>query len=251
MASRFVRFLLLAPLLLSGCDVVLTMFAVPVQASPGSVATITISGNIAGSTGYAGCVLQVPNGWTLLGVTTNQNWPTTLNDPSLLAAYTAEPGHYLASIDGTGTGGIGGPRTLSQMTLTASVQVPANALGQYTLKVSLAGGAGLGTWTIQEPAGVAQFAAITAAPYARPIFVGVPPAVDYVADSNGLPPEQVNTAWSGVAFGDVDGDGRDDLAAVHSLGGTGTRCFLSRPDTTWIESSTGLPTNTGAAHVAF
>src|SRR5262245_60489315 len=218
MTWRLVRFLLLAPLLLSGCDVVLTLFAVPVQASPGSVVTITIAGNIAGNTGYAGCVMQVPIGWTLLGVTTNQNWPTTLNDPSLLAAYTAEPGHYLASIDGTGTGGIGGPRTLSQMTLTASV---------------------------------AQFAAITAAPYARPIFVGVPPAVDYVADSNGLPPEQVNTAWSGVAFGDVDGDGRDDLAAVHSLGGTGTRCFLSGPGTTWVESSTGLPTNTVGAYVAF
>src|SRR5262245_35123002 len=252
MTCRFVRFLLLAPLLLSGCDVVLTLFAVPVQASPGAVATISIAGNIAGSTGEAGCVLQLPNAWTIQGVTNNQNWVVVRDSAALLAMYVAEPGHYLAAFSGTGTAS--SPHYLSQITLTIAVAVPANALGPYALKVSLAGSAQTGVWQIAEPAGVAQFAAITAAPYARPIFVGVPPAVDYVPDGNGLPPDQTAVAWAGMAFGDVDGDGKDDLAAVQPIGPIGsnaTHCWLSRPGATWIERSTGLPTVTSNAYVAF
>ena len=237
------RWLLFAPLLLGGCDVALHLFAVPVQAQPGSTVTVVIDGGISGTSGYAGCVLQLPNGWTIQNVTNNQNWTVGRDDPGLLAMYTAEPGCYLAAFFGTGTGGFGGGRTLSQITLTLSISIPANALGRYAMKLSLAGGSGpMGAWVIQEPAGIAQFALINAAPYARPIFVGVPVPPDFVLDSIGLPPPQTTSPWKGVAFGDVDGDGRDDLAAVNTTTGPGVHCWLSGPGTIWTEHSTGLPT---------
>jgi len=253
MASRLARFLLLAPLLLVGCNVVLTAFSVPTQVTAGTVMTVTIAGNISGTTGYAGCVLQLPIGWAIEGMTNNQSWRVSRDDPSLLAAYTAEPGYYLAAYYSTGTGGIGGAHYLSQITLRIAVAVPANAVGQYTMKVSLAGGGGPGAWQIQEPAGVAQFASITAVPYARSIVVAPAPAVDFVPDGNGLPPDPPTIPWSGVALGDVDGDGRDDLAAASAVTGVGTgiRCWLSRLGTTWVESSSGLPTTVNNARVAF
>jgi len=152
------RWLLFAPLLLGGCDVALHLFAVPVQAQPGSTVTVVIDGGISGTSGYAGCVLQLPNGWTIQNVTNNQNWTVGRDDPGLLAMYTAEPGCYLAAFFGTGTGGFGGGRTLSQITLTLSISIPANALGRYAMKLSLAGTSTFGTptsgWQIAEPAGI-------------------------------------------------------------------------------------------------
>ncbi|MGE3175608.1 MAG: FG-GAP repeat domain-containing protein [Planctomycetota bacterium] len=240
--------LLATLLLLSGCDVVLTLFAVPVQSPPGGTIQLQIAGDISGTTGEGGCVLQLPNGWTILSVTNDRSWTITRDSAALLAVYVAEPGHYLAGFSGTGTGGIGGGQTIPDIRLTITVQVPAAATGAFDLKVSLAGSPGIGAWQIQEPAGVAQFASITAAPYVRRTFAGIPAAVDFELDSTGLPPEATNAFWSGLAFGDVDGDGRSDLAAAT---GGGVRCWLARPGTTWIERSAGLPTIGVNQHVAF
>jgi hypothetical protein len=237
---------LAALILLPGCNVTLTLFSAPAQAMPGATIELVIAGNISGTTGEAGCVLQLPVGWTVPAQDHDPPWVVVRDSPALLAAYVPEPGHYLVGYSGTGTYGTGGSQTISQMTLSVWVQVPASAQGQFTLKLSLAGSPSTGAWQIQEPVGISQFAAITAAPYALPIYVSATVLPDFVPHNGGLlaPP----ALWSGVAFGDVDGDGRDDLAAASS--GAAPRCWLSR-QTTWIERSTGLATVTQEARMAF
>jgi hypothetical protein len=244
MARFVVRCALFTPLLSGGCSAVLTLFGVPLQAAPGTIATVAIAANIGGTSGEAGCVLQLPNGWVAQSWTNNRSWQITRDSAALLAGYVAEPGHYLAGFSGTTNGGPQGQTGVTQITLAVSVVIPVNALGPYTLKVSLAGSPSIGAWQILEPAGVSQFTAITALPYARQMFVGVPVATGFVADGSGLP------VGSGAAFGDVDGDGRDDVAMVYPFS-AGIRCWLSRPGTTWLERSTGLPTSAQGFQVAF
>jgi hypothetical protein len=235
--ARFARCLWIAPLLLTGCDISLTSFVVPLQAQPGSYVSVAISAHISGggidSTGGAGCVLQVPNGWVVYRAN-SPSWPLNQGEPSLLARYTAEPGNQLLALSSWDY--TYGNATITDLTATVIFGVPATASGQYALKLSLAGSPSAGVWQIQEPAGVSQFAAITASPYVRTITVSGPPvSTDFIPDANGLP---TNGRWLGAAFGDIDGDGRDDLAGL-SL--NGVACWLSRPGTTWIPCSVGLP----------
>jgi uncharacterized Zn-binding protein involved in type VI secretion len=68
---------------------------------------------------------------------------------------------------------------------------------------------------------------------------------DYVNSSNGLP-KRGN--FNGIVMGDVNGDGYDDIAAAAGKGDSttthqtyGLRVFTSKSGTSWVNSSTGLP----------
>lgn len=76
--------------------------------------------------------------------------------------------------------------------------------------------------------------------FALPLQGGEVPMLRFVKVSAGLPDSGPPTGgWTGLAFGDVDGDGRTDLAAVARLG-DGAHVFLREEGEGWREVSTGL-----------
>ncbi|MGE3171960.1 MAG: hypothetical protein AB7O97_04990 [Planctomycetota bacterium] len=156
-------FLLLA---LAGCQVGLSAFTAPARVETDAVFEVAVTGTSTGGNpgDLCGCVLQVPNGFTVLGATfvgtSTLQAPLVADDPALLAVYAPEPGHFLASfhgqaINGTSHGGNAG-------TLTIQLRAPALVTADtVTLKVALAGQTG-GLWTSTAPAaaGTVAFASV-------------------------------------------------------------------------------------------
>lgn len=75
--------------------------------------------------------------------------------------------------------------------------------------------------------------------FARPLHGGEVPILRFVQASVGLPDSiPPGGGWTGLAFGDVDGDGRSDLAAI-ARKGDGPHVFLHK-EGIWREASRGL-----------
>ena len=185
---------------------------------------LSVSSPAAGS---AGAVLQLPNGFSVVGAPIPSNPVLTRDDPALLGLYTAEPGHYLASWSV-----LGDPSLLTATNWSLVVRAPSQA-GPFTVKVALAGQPPTQAWQPSSPVGVTDFASITAAPNARVVTVVTVPSTDFEADTLGLPFGAFQQPPRyGVVLHDLDGDGDDDLA-------TPGRAFLRVGDQ-WVESSAGL-----------
>jgi hypothetical protein len=255
--NRFIRpvpaILLFASFLLPGCNPTLLQFLVPITALGGSTIEVVVVGSQSGGSfgDQAGAVLQIPPRFAVLDAMTPNNdlgnpIPVVQNDPNLLSSYTAELGASLFAFSGSTTAPPSNP-----LVLRARLQVPSNP-GVYVLKVALAGTTG-GVWQATDPAGVTDFASITAAPYVQSIVVlGAPVAgaPSWVEDISGLPLYS-SQGWGGSAFGDVNGDGREDLGCIARLG-DGPHVFLRNPPSGWTESSAGLSVGTsGRTEVAF
>src|SRR5262245_16241018 len=247
--SFLVPLLLLLPL--GGCVVSLVSFLVPSTVLAGSTFEVVVVGNqTAGNLGdQLGAVLQIPAGFTLLGAMTptqplGSPMPVTFDDPAIPGLYAGEPGTALHSFSG-GTIGTSPPT----VALRVRLQAPPGG-GVFTLKVALAATLG-GAWQAQDPAGVVSFASIVDAAHTRSLTVLATPvsgAPSWVDDSFGLPLYSAE-GWGGVAFGDVNVDGLEDLACVARLG-DGPHVFLRAPGG-WTESSLGLLGSSGRSEVAF
>lgn len=219
--------LLAAFALFAGCQLTLVNFVVPATVPPGQPFDLAVGVQWNSQNGSGGVVLQVPNGFVVLG--TSSPGSLVQNDPALLALYTPEPGHYLASWSRNDA-------TLSGAgTYYAYMRAPA-APTTATFKIALAGRPSAGSWQANSPAGVTQFALITAPTHARPIAVVNVPPTAFAPDAIGLPYGTVfGSLWS-TALSDLDGDGDDDLLA-------NDRAFF-RGSGNWNEASTGLATPT-------
>ena len=235
----------MALLALAACNAVVSAFDVPGSVRAGREFVITIAGTASGNnvlTGdHAGCVLQVPDGFTVTA-----RGPGTVDDPALLGLYTEEPGHFLVA-----QSGIAATQDASTHFV---VRAPASA-GQFTFKVALGGYATTGRWRTVDPPNVASFALITGAGYVRsttvtnattdwfevtttalPAPLGRQPELvdidhDGLADVISGPgpqvfvalqgggyanrsPAPVGAAFDAVAAGDFDGDGQVDFVCA-------------------------------------
>lgn len=218
----------LALLLLTGCQLALVTFTAPATVMANQVFSLSLALSVSSpAAGSAGAVLQLPNGFSVVGAPIPSNPVLTRDDPALLGLYTAEPGHYLASWSV-----LGDPSLLTATNWSLVVRAPSQA-GPFTVKVALAGQPPTQAWQPSSPVGVTDFASITAAPNARVVTVVTVPSTDFEADTLGLPFGAFQQPPRyGVVLHDLDGDGDDDLA-------TPGRAFLRVGDQ-WVESSAGL-----------
>ena len=223
-----------ALLVLSSCQLTLVAFAVPITTPVGQVFEVAATFTTTNTPGSGGAVLQVPNGFAVLG-TSPPNISFVRDDPALIGLYTAEPGHYLASWS---FGQLSLPPTSTYRVFVRAPSVPV----QGTFKVVLANRQSSQAWQSSSPAGVTNFALITSAPNARSVQVVPVPLTDYAIDAIGMPYGTVISSFWGVRLADLDGDGNDDLA-------TTSRAFRRLP-AGWFESSTGLTPSTFRERVA-
>lgn len=241
---------------LSACVPTLVAFQAPTQVRSNSLFEVVVAADCSfGDNGDAGCVLQIPSGFSVAGYQHDYSYAHTLtiDDPVLLSNYTSEPGHVLKSFVGTnqvtGTTSPAGGRVVLKVFLNA----PASASGNFNLKVALVGGFA-GSWTAQQPAGITQFSAITAAPFVRTVQVNPALATDFTLDANGLPFGRTpNFAFAGV-FDDVDQDGDADLLARTTIapGSTTTpQLWRANPGQAWTANSGALPSNPFNSRYAF
>lgn len=206
-------------LLAGGCNAALTSFDVPAATWAGHEFVIAVTGT--GGPGnnnpngdYVGCVLQVPNGFTVTA-----RGPGLPDEASLLQVYTAEPGHYLVSQSGFAN------------TQTASthfvVRAPLTA-GQYTFKTALGGYAMTSSYHAVDPQNVTSFAQITAAPYVRTTTVAATTTDWFAVAAAGLPALQGRRP----EFADVNHDGLADV-----ISGPGPEVFLALPGGGFVNRS--------------
>lgn len=234
MRTRFLSWLSLAVVLgLAGCQLTLITFVVPATVPPGQVFVVSVSLAHDGVPGIGGGVLQVPNGFTVVGIQPPMS-QMVRDLPSLLATYTAEPGHYLASWSLPGQSGF------NPFTFHVSLLAPA-APTTATFKVALAGTAVTTAWQASAPAGVTDFAQITTAAHAQSLVVGQP-GTDFAIDAIGLPYATLTPPFYGVALHDFDHDGNDDLATTY-------RAFR-RNAVGWSEASVGLTNPSASVRIA-
>lgn len=210
----------LACLCLSSCDVVLTTFSMPLVVGAGRTFVITIGGTGQGShspTGsYAGCVLQIPAGFTVVA-----RGPGIVDQASLLQRYTAEPGHQLVSQSA---------HFVSERSASTHFVLRAPATpGTFQFKVSLAGYNGTTSYQAVDPVAVTNFAQITAAPHVQPLVVQPAATAIFAPEPASLPPGSGRLLWV-----DIDRDGQDDVVWGHGPG-----VWLARPGNTWLNRSPG------------
>lgn len=222
-------------LTLPGCQLTFLSFFVPPTVQVGQVFEVAVQFTNDGQLGSGGCVLQLPLGFTVVGVSGNA-LAATRDEPALLSIYTAEPGTYLASWSMTGTLLAGMP------THSAFVQAPATPTNGV-IKVSLAARSSVGSgWLAVSPSSSSAFSSITAPTHAQGISVVAVPAGPFAEDTIGLNPG-LPALSSAVAFADFDGDGNDDLVS--------DRFARLRTSTGWTQAGTGLSsTGASAARVA-
>jgi hypothetical protein len=218
----------LALLSLTGCQLAVATFTAPTTVLADQVFSLSLTLSVSSPTaGSLGAVLQLPNGFGIVGAPIPSSPVLTRDDPALLGLYTAEPGHYLASWSL-----LGDPSLLYATNWSLVLRAPSQA-GPFTVKVALAGQPLTQAWQSSSPVGVTNFAAITAAPNARVVTVVTVPSTDFESDTLGLPfGASQQPPRYGVVLHDLDGDGDDDLA-------TPGRAFLRFGDR-WVESSAGL-----------
>lgn len=223
-------FLLL--LSLAGCQLTLEAFTGPGTTAVDQVFALSLTVNSSTVPGNAGAVVQLPLGITIVG----EPSPVFFRDePALLAMYTPEPGHYLASWTASSQQSTGN----SQHQLV--VRAPSTAT-TLTFKVALAGRPTTQAWQPNAPAGITQFAQITAAAHVATVQVVDALDTPFGLDAFGLPFGFQQPTNFGVVLHDLDGDGFDDLA-------TPGRAFLRRGPQ-WFEASAGLVAGQHLARIA-
>lgn len=224
---------------LSGCSATLTSFVVPTIVPAGRVFEVVVTGSWFGIPGQLGCVLQLPTGFTIVG-SINDSAVVLRDDPTVLGAYTAEPGHYLASWS---AGSPSGSQPTGTSVLKVWLRAPA-ATTTGTVKVSLGGTNGAGTpFAPSSPANITNFAQITATPHACPIAVTSQPTTAFAREDILWSPQYPAGAY-GVTLTDIDRDGNDDLTSWSIA--LQTQVWFAHPGANWTQSS---PPNTayGAA----
>ena len=238
---------LVACLLAGGCQILSWTFEVPSQVAAGSVFVVEVTGTTDGGFGATGAVLQLPNGFEVVGATawsygTSPQYGTDLrihagggvrDDPSVLVNYLAEANHYLVSFHGSGAI----PTTSGfEAVLKVFVRAPTTS-GSAQVKLAL--GDFLDhpvVWRPQFP-NTLDFGAISGTAHARTVQVvatAPPPPFTPVATELWDTPTPAAT----FAFGDLDGDGRDDFVECEA---SGTRAYSSRASA-WLEITGNLPT---------
>jgi hypothetical protein len=218
-------------LLLAGCQLSLAAFTGPDTAGVNQVFTLSLAVTNTNSPGQGGAVLQLPLG---VAIVAEPSAAFVRDDPALLAMYTAEPGHYLAAWTST-TGTMVG---------TFQHQLLLRAPGAATtldFKVALASRTSAQAWQPNAPAGITDFAQITAPAHLVTVQVVDVPDTEFALDAFGLPFGTLQPANYGVVLRDLDGDGLDDLA-------TPGRAFLRRGNQ-WLESSFGLVSGGSLARI--
>ena len=239
-------FLLLLGLLpmLHGCQVTLVAFDLPGTVASGALFEVTIRAGQSQGTGgdKAAALLQLSPLFTVVKAWSNAG-PVTLDDPVPLGLYRVEPGYRLVSF--SGTAGYGLPSTI---TLRVLLRAPQGG-GTFPFKLALCAEEPKGYWQPQVPPGVTDFAGITGSSQVRNLLVLPGGGRNEFRPSHENLPWLEGSNWSGVAFGDVDHDGRQDLAGVARLG-DGPHCYLSTP-TGWTERSSNLTGSSGRSDVAF
>ncbi|MEQ1631507.1 MAG: VCBS repeat-containing protein, partial [Planctomycetota bacterium] len=213
----------------ASCRLTLTDLVVPSTAPIGGVFEVSVLGDVplSGQRGdSAGCVLQVPNGFTVVSWTfeennSDYNRAPHRDDPALLAAYTAEPGHYLISFHDTQLAfdWSEAPGVCRLRVVFSAGSVPP---GNYTFKVALAqrpAGA-TAVWTAEQPPVVTQFHSILTAPHAKTVQItAMPPTLfQWVQVPFGLPVGESLGAYLG--FVDLDGDGIEEAVGQRWTGTT-------------------------------
>lgn len=243
------RGLVLALLLaVPGCNVWFGSLAVPQQVWAGQVFEVVITGYTDGQSGSAGAILQLPDGFVVEGAVALASGSSSsiVQNGGMGTAWnylmTPEPGHHLVSFVASVITGLSTP---SSATLKVYVRAPGAAGGPFTFK-AVAAGSGNGGTQVTDPAGATAFAAITAAPYVQTTTVVGDPVTPFVVDTTGLLTQTSQGRSGGVALGDLDGDGSDDLAQVVAEQGLltwgyvvsqgpapGTYAWRSRPGGPW------------------
>jgi len=211
-------------LLVTSCTVKLTTFLVPSVLAPGKAFDVVITGTFTAPSltqEKAALVLQIPDGVKVLEATNDRAVSMTLNDPQVLALYKAEPVHRLIALSGVLTT----TTPVTSGTVVVRLRLLAPPSGRILVfKVSLAA-QNQTTWAINDPPGVSDFAKINGDPYAKIATLASDPwtgAPVYQDHSHGLPYGFGSLSWpgkhwAGLAVGDVDADGHDDIVTYSTI----------------------------------
>ncbi len=237
-------------LAVASCNVAMQGLTVPTQATSGTVFEVRVTVNFSGTAGIAYGVLQLPNGFSVVGHASTTTEPVLVN-AAPTSIYTAEPGTFLVGF----SGGNSGTTSTAQGTVQVFVRTTPGLTGTFAIKAALGVSAG-GSWVTQDPVQT-QFSLINDAAHSQSIAI-VPAAFgDFAFDSDGLPAPTSNAVrpWSFSTCADLDGDGNADIVALHSA--TGLRHFRSQPHNTpplpgtvWTEQPRILPPGAPSARCA-
>lgn len=243
---RAVVVVLVLCLFAGSCQILSWTMTVPSQVAMGSIFVLDVSGT--STTTYAGptAVLQLPTGFEILGAVALGDIESSFvagggvrDELTALSTYLAEPGHFLASFR-VGQSHVGQLQTSLSAQLRVYLRAPAvTGTHQVKLALGILTFSGSGGYQHQHPAGITDFAAITASAHVRPLQVAaVPPPTPFAIAT--LEHWGTPNTYQRIVTGDLDGDGRDDVVLSDALG---HRALLSRSDG-WTDITGSLPAAT-------
>ncbi len=238
-------------LVAAGCTVALVHFEVPGSVIANDLFEVVVQGVRVSSgvgNGTAGAVVQAPNGFVYQGYVTDlpSGSVVAVDSANILSLYTAEPGHSLKAFAVTGLSSV------TDVTLRVRYRAPSSA-GTHVFKTSLA--AGIGSITIQVPAGVSNFASMTSGVTVQSLSVvpGTPQGLHkFQMDDYGLPSVTTSPGpYGGMDLRDLvlnDG-GRQELL----VSGPGTSPQIYQHDALfgWTPTTIGLALPSTAASPRF
>jgi hypothetical protein len=125
--------------LAGGCQILSYSWVTPASVAPGATFTMNVFGTTDAGLGVVGVVFQIPSTFTVLSASVVvPTWPLVpplvRDNPALLAIYTPDPGHYLASWSGQE---LVYNQTTIPVELTVTLQAPPVA-GSHQFEMALA-----------------------------------------------------------------------------------------------------------------